>query len=345
MKGFVKIQVENQDDLWYLSHIIDLGDSIKGSTIRKIKLGDGSDRNVKIIKKKVFLRIDVEKIEFHKYSDNLRVSGKITEGPEDISTGTYHTFNIDDQTVFTLNKKEFLKYQLDKLKEATKPKKIGVLLCAFDRECATFALMKNYGFEVLSELCSNVQQKNSPEIIKSSSFYKDMEKLLKEYSEKYQASKIVIGSPAFWKEYLMKEIKEEGLRKKIITASINNTGKAGIGELIRRPEVITALSEDRIVSEINSVERLLTEIKMDGKAAYGMNEVLNAVNAGAVEELLVTDKLIHTKRQDGSYVELDNIMKTANSMQAKVHIISSDHDGGKKLDGLGGIGGILRYKL
>ena len=37
-------------------------------------------------------------------------------------------------------------------------------------------------------------------------------------------------------------------------------------------------------------------------------------------------------------------MRTVESMQGKVHIISSEHDGGKKLDGLGGLGALLRYK-
>jgi len=38
-------------------------------------------------------------------------------------------------------------------------------------------------------------------------------------------------------------------------------------------------------------------------------------------------------------------MKNTESMKGTVNIIGSDHDGGKKLDGLGGMGAILRYKL
>jgi hypothetical protein len=37
-KGEVTIKVENLDDLWYLSHIIDEDDFIKGKTLRKIKI-------------------------------------------------------------------------------------------------------------------------------------------------------------------------------------------------------------------------------------------------------------------------------------------------------------------
>ena len=42
---------------------------------------------------------------------------------------------------------------------------------------------------------------------------------------------------------------------------------------------------------------------------------------------------------------LDELMKKTEEMKGKIYLISSDHEGGKKLDGLGGIAAILRYKL
>ena len=38
-KGEAKLKIENMDDLWCLSHIIEPGDLVKGKTIRKIKIG------------------------------------------------------------------------------------------------------------------------------------------------------------------------------------------------------------------------------------------------------------------------------------------------------------------
>ena len=37
-------------------------------------------------------------------------------------------------------------------------------------------------------------------------------------------------------------------------------------------------------------------------------------------------------------------MREADSTQADVYIVSSEHDGGKTLDGLGGIAALLRYR-
>ena len=50
-KGEIRVKVENQEDLWYLSNIIDESDLIKGKTLRKIKLGEKEQRSQKIIKK------------------------------------------------------------------------------------------------------------------------------------------------------------------------------------------------------------------------------------------------------------------------------------------------------
>ena len=114
-KGEVKISTNSLDDLWYLSNIIENGDSVSGKTTRKIKIGD--DQNAKLVKKQVTLSIAVERVEFHKYSNSLRVSGKITQGTDDIPKGSYHTFDIDDNTTIKIIKPQWLNYQIEKLNE------------------------------------------------------------------------------------------------------------------------------------------------------------------------------------------------------------------------------------
>ena len=93
------------------------------------------------------------------------------------------------------------------------------------------------------------------------------------------------------------------------------------------------------------VEKVLTEISLDGKSVYGFKEVKGAVNSGAVEMLIVSDKFIQIKRQENKFTELDKLMRTVENLKGKVHIITSEHEGGKKLDGLGGVAALLRYKL
>ena len=342
-KGQLKVKIENLDDLWYLSTIIDEGDILKSKTQRKIKLG-GAGENAKVIIKTILISIHVEKVEFHKYYNILRVSGKVEEGTEDVAKGVYHTFSLEPNVLFSLQKEKFLSFQVDKLNEAEQQKPSSILICVFDREEATFAILKKYGYEILTELKGNVMKKDNPEKLKNT-FYKDIVQQLHEYDQRFKLTKIVLGSPAFWKEYLLAELVQDKLKEKVLLASCNNTGRNGITEVLKRQEVVSALKDDRIIKEINLVNDLKTAIATNEKSAYGIKDVLKAAEAGAIRLLLVTDTYIHKLREEGKYTQLDKIMKLVDTMNGDIHIISSDHDGGRELDGLGGAGALLRYKL
>jgi len=339
----VKVRIDSLDDLWYLSSIIEPGDFIFGKTFRKSS-SSKDERAKESVKKSVFLKLKVEKVEFSKTSNILKVLGIIEEGPDDIGKGDHHSFNLEEGSIILIIKQEWLSYQLAKLKEASSDKVAPILICVFDREEAYFALMKKYGYELLVHLAGDVQKKGDVES-KKGSFYQDIIKQLQDYDVRYHFSQIVLASPSFWKQELYKEFKDDFLKKKIVQATCSSVDKTSINEVLKRDEVKAALKQDRITQEINLVESLLVEIHKDALAAYGSKEVANAVEAGAVNDLLLTDNFLLDCREKGYYKKVDFLMRQVEKMKGFIHIISSEHDGGKKLDGLGGIGAILRYKM
>ena len=342
-KGEAKLKIENMDDLWCLSHIIEPDDFVKGKTIRKIKIGDNDQRKSTIIKKTIFIEIKVESIEFHEYSSVLRVSGTITQGPEDIQKGSYHTFNLEQGSIITLIKKQWLSFQIEKIKQASVETK-KILICVLDRDDVCFGLLKRQGFSLLSEIKGDVEKKADVKT-KTGNFYAEVVNKLYDYVKRYKIENIILASPSFWKEDLMKNIKDKEVKNKITLATCSCSGKEAINEVLKRPEVKNVLSQQRIAKELKLVESLLEEISKNNLAVYGLKETEKAVNAGAVEKLLVTDGLIQKTRLNKTYEKIDQMMKNIENMKGSVNIIGSDHDGGKKLDGLGGVGAILRYKL
>ena len=343
-KGEVKVLTQNLDDLWYLSTIIEPSDIVQGKTLRKIKPVSSEEKSKEATKKPVFIKLEVEKVEFSKYTNILRASGVIKEAPEEIPLGEHHTFNIDDNTAITIIKENWLKYQLDRLKEACSEKKSSLLICVHDREEAYFALFKKYGYEILAHIQGEVQKKRK-ENIKKENFYLIIINKIKEYVERHEIKQVILASPAFWKEDLMKELKDDELKQKIILATCSSATKNGIEEVIKRPEVREALKQERIAKEINKVEELFTEIAKNNLAVYGLKETENASSIGAVKDLLITDSFIQKSRSENFYNNVENIMKTVDRTKGEVEIISSEHESGKKLDGLGGIAAILRFKL
>jgi len=334
-----KVQVENQDDLWYLSQLIDKGDELRGRTYRKIKLS-GSAEKSKVEKKPVTLTISVEKTEF---SDNvLKVNGKVLTPTEDIPKGSYQSITLEENSTVEITKEKWLKYQIDRLKDAFSTKLKGILIVVMDRETALFALTKRYGYDILAKLEGEVQKKEERAVAKGS-FYEEIIKAVEQYTERYGLDNIIVASPAFWKEELLKRIKDNNLKKKIVVATCHSAEENAIKEVLRRDEIQTILKEERITKETALVEKLMEVISKDGKAAYGMDEVENAANAGAVEKLLITDTMINKSREEKNE-RLEAIMKTVDSLKGDIHIISSSHEAGKQLNGISGIAALLRYK-
>lgn len=341
-KEYVEATIENKNDLWYLSTIIEKGDKVSGKTLRKIKIGEGTDRNLKVTKKAVFLKIEVDKVDYS--PEILRVGGQIIEGPEDIPRGSHHSFNLEEGKQIRIIKEKWLKYQEDKLKEACEDAGAPLLMCVFDREEAYFATLSNKGCDIVGNIKGNVAKKADVQI-KSSNFYSEIIKQLEGYAERYKCEQIIVASPSFWKDEFMKELKNDDLKKKITLASCSSVGRTSFDELVKREEVKSAIRDQRFAKEINKVEKLLREVSKGELAAYGLDDVKKAVDAGAAAELMVTDGFIKKAREDGNYDDVESLLKNTEAMKGEVIIISSEHGGGQKLEGIGGIGAVLRYRI
>lgn len=339
--GELKVQAENKDDLWVLSQIIEPSDKVIGKSTRKVKLG-GSDAKEAVVKRTVTLEIEVEKLDYS--AEMLRIQGIVREGPEDVPKGSHHTVEVEEQTIIKIIKKKWMKYQIDRIEESTK-EKAAVIICILDRGEAGFALLKPYGFEWLSEFEGEVSKKGI-EDKKESQFYEQAAQMLADYSKRYNAERIVIASPAFWKDEFLAVLKKKysDVAKKVVLATCNATGAEGVNEVLKRPEIKTALLQQRVSKEINAVDELMKAISKEN-AAYGLKDVKEAADSGAVSMLLVTDKFIEKAKLNNTFAEIDSIMRAVDNSKGEIVIVSSSHEGGKELEGLGGIGALLRYKV
>lgn len=334
--GTLKLKPESAEDLWSLSTIIEPEDCVSGMSERKIKIG-GSEEKSRISRRYVFLKICVEKIE---YDRTLRVTGVIVEAPEDIPKGDYHTFDIEEGTIITLSKVKVSQYILKKLDDAVNKLSYSILIVAFDREEAMFALLKNQGYEMLLHLNGDVSKKDYAE--KTTNFYAEIIKQIKDYDSRYSFNNIIIASPAFWKDYLLEELKDDPLKSKMIMASCSGIDGSTITEILKRPELKKVLERERSSKESRLVDDLLGNIQK-GNAAYGLDEVMEKVISGNISDLLITENYIKKMRDEKRYDEIDSLMANVESLNAEVIIINSE-DAARKLDGLSGVACLLRWK-
>jgi len=114
--GFVKVLVNDLNDLWHLQGIIKPGDFVTAKTLRTIFV-EREETKEKVKKKLVMLKIKVEKVEFAQAKNVLRLSGKIEECPEEVQKGSYHTIEVGLGKVLAIEK-EWTREDMERLKKA-----------------------------------------------------------------------------------------------------------------------------------------------------------------------------------------------------------------------------------
>ncbi len=335
-EGELSLIAESLDDLWHLKYILEPGDMVYAFTKRRIEGATDKLRPEKADKKTVRLGIKVEKVEFHKFSNRLRVHGIIAEG---IDEGAYHTLNIEDGTNLSVVKK-WKNDQLERIKEAEiASKRPKVIIAMIEEGEACIGVVRQFGVEESSSLRQSL---GKGEGNKRNEFFGELASQLKWAAEKVDA--VILAGPGFTKEDFLDflKVKEAEIAKKVVLEDTSSIGISGFQEVLRRGAVDRIMEESRIGREAQLIEELIRELSIDGKAAYGMQDVKNAQNLGAIEFLLITDELLRTQREDNS---IDGFLKDVEHAQGKIVVFSTEFEPGKKLESLGGIAAILRFKV
>lgn len=335
-EGEISLVTESLDDLWHLKYIIEPGDIVYAFTKRRIEGATDKLRPEKADKKTVRLGIKVEKVEFHRFANRLRIHGIITDG---IDAGAYHTLNIEEGTNLSIVK-HWKNDQFERINEAViASKRPRVIIATIEEGEACIGVVRQFGIEETSCLRQSL---GKGEGNRRNEFFGELASQLKWASEKVEA--VILAGPGFTKEDFLEFLKarDAELTKKIVLEDTSSIGVSGFQEVLRRGAVDRIMQESRIGREAKLIEELMKEISTDGKAAYGMADVKNAHGFGAIETLMITDELLRTSRESNS---IDDFLKEVEQSQGKIVVFSTEFEPGKKLESLGGIAALLRFKV
>ncbi len=350
-KGIIQLIPENADDIYLLSLIIKPEDIVYAKTTRRIRRTSQDSVRPDEGRRETFtLGIKVEKVELIGMSEAIRIQGIIVEGPEDkIDLYSHHTLTIVPREQITIQKEKWEKNDLERLEEAVQAsKKAPLIIMALDSDEATIALVNNYSTRYVSNFSPSLTRKSSSvneyeEDIKQ--FWSYLTNYLLQLKKEYEPDLIVIAGPGFWKndfiEYAIKRAPE--LKPIIMDVSASTGSKTGITEVLSRGLPAKVAEERRASYESELVKEVLKRLgKNLGTIAYGWEEVEKAATYGAVEHLLVLDRLFMdpTTRE-----KVEKIIKLVKNSGGKITIMSSLHDTGKTIEGLTGIIALLRFSL
>ncbi|WOF15605.1 mRNA surveillance protein pelota [Methanoplanus sp. FWC-SCC4] len=328
--GEIKLFPENIDDLWHLQHLISYGDLSYATTFRSLDSATDKARPEKTEKKPVRLGIRVEKVEFHHNANRLRVSGVIEYGPD---TGFYHTLNVEAGHEISVVK-NWRQTDLERIERAVKASTTGLIhIITVEEGEAEIFRIRQYGPELVTGIISGTGKREG--LNNRQAFFADiLDNML------HITGPVVIAGPGFVKDDFMAfaNSKNPEVAARCITAETRRIGRGAVQEVIGLG-VLDKITEDiQLRREVEAMEELIKRLSSDGNAAYGFSEVSSAVDFGAVEHILVCDRLLRDRKTE-------EILEKAENMRASVIVLSTEFDPGRQLDALGGIAALLRFAI
>ena len=333
--GEIKLRVENPDDLWHLHNLLLPGDHVRASTTRREEVKTDKVRPERGEKVRVTLTIRVEDVEFQAFSDRLRISGVIVEGPQDL--GRHHTLNVGVDDVLSIIK-TWKAHELRRVDEAVAAaQKPLVAFLSLDDEEALIAQLRQYGVRELGTVRAPGHGKMFPSGDARTVFFDD---ILTQLRTTDIGEALIVLGPGFTREAFVEYLKarDPATAAKVHAHGTAHAGMQGIHEALKAGVGAKVFGESRVGIETRLVEKLLEAIATNQPCGYGPAEVQEAADAGAVETLLVSDAIV---RDPG----IEEVMRTVESARGTVVLISRHHEAGQKLEALGGIAALLRFPI
>jgi protein pelota len=348
-KGYVKVVPETVDDFWHLYNVIYRNDKVYAGTTREMKVDKKIGRPTRGERVPVFLGVNVEGVGWDKFLGRLRVHGTICDAPETVPAGAHHTLNITLNTPITIVKKVWARHQVERLRRASRTSEKPIIMVSLDDEGYLIAATAQFGIEERVEervkLPGKLETDRRSEAT-SEYFGKALNSLRQVWSQSH--SPIVIIGVGFVKDEFAKFVRNEAAdvaASVLDVKGVNNGGIAGIHEALRSGVLLKTMKKMRVAEETEVVEEILKRLGRDeARVAYGFEEVKSAADMGAVERVVLTDKMLRDSSDEKRRL-IEDVLETVEKKGGAVMVVSTEHEAGVQLSGLGGLAALLRFSL
>ncbi len=328
--GEIRLFPESADDLWHLQHLILPGCLVYATTLRSVEGATDRLRPEKQEKRPVRLGIRVEQVEFHDYAVRLRVFGCIESG---VDEGSHHTLNLEPGYEVSVIR-TWHQADLDRIDRAVRSVGAGAVhILAIEEGEAELYRMHSYGpHQVFSVTAGSGK---GMECSTRQDMYDAVIGVLAPVT-----GPLIIAGPGFIKEDFAKRLRslQPDRAAPVLVIETRRSGRGAVQEVIGQGVLEKLTGDLQLAREVTFMEELIARIAKNEPAAYGRQEVSDAVKFGAVETLLVADCGLHDP-------DITTIINGAEAMRAGVVILSTRFEPGERLEKLGGIAALLRYPI
>jgi protein pelota len=334
---------ESLDDLWHLQYVLEPGDLVAGDTTRRIQRDDEELRDTGGEREHMHVTIGVEEVEFHKFSNRLRVAGTIEDCSREDQLGLHHTLNVEDHDEVEVTK-HWKPDQLDRLEEAEESAdNPDVVIATVEEGEAHIHTLAQYGTESRGTFTGTTGK---------GEYARGRGELFAELADalaRMDADAFILAGPGFTKQDASDHIESEHpeVAEKMTVVDTASVGDRGVHEVLKRGAVEDVQRETRIAAEADAIDELTKRIATGHEAAYGPEQVTKAAEYGAIDELLILDEKLREERgPDGDWdIDVNELITDVERKGGEITVFSSEFDPGLQLRNLGGVAALLRYRL
>ena len=339
----ISVVPESLDDLWHLTYILEPGDSVSGDTTRRIQRDDDKMRDTGGQREPMWIEIEVADVEFAKFSNRLRVGGEIVDCSREDQLGFHHTFNIEEHDEVTIEKVWQID-QLERLEEAVEAaEQPDVAIVTVEEGQAHVHTVAQYGVEERATITGTTGK---------GEYARGRDELFAEITavvKRLDVEAIILAGPGFTKQDALDYIEDNAAAdaEKIQVVDTASVGDRGVHEVLKRGAVDRIQTETRISNEAELIDELMERIAEGAEVAYGIEEVAEAAEYGAVDRLLILDERLRAERagEGGWDLDINDVVEDVERQGGEVTVFSHEFDPGQQLSNLGGIAALLRYRL
>ncbi|XP_069044422.1 protein pelota homolog [Lepisosteus oculatus] len=357
--GQVTLIPEEPEDMWHTYNLLQVGDSLRASTIRKVQT-ESSTGSVGSSRVRTTLTISVETIDFDTQACQLRVKGTNIQENEFVKMGAYHTIELELNRKFTLAKKVWDSVVLDRIEQACDPaQKADVAAVVMQEGLANIVLVTPAMTLLRAKVEVTIPRKRRGSCAQHDKalerFYDAVMQGILRHVNFDVVKCVLVASPGFVKDQFCSFMFQQAVktdnklllenRSKFLQVHSSSGHKYSLKEVLSDPAVTNRLSDTKAAGEVKTLEDFYKMLQHEpDRAFYGIAHVEKANEALAVDVLLISDELF--RHQDvatrSRYVRLvDSVRENAGS----VRIFSSLHVSGEQLNQLSGVAAILRFPV
>ncbi|UNQ72572.1 hypothetical protein [Infirmifilum sp. NZ] len=337
----LRLVVETTEDLYYLLLLIRRGDVVYAWTTRQLRIEreTGVEKGERV---KVYVGIEAEKVSYSKFTKSMRLTGRVTDAPEDVHMkGSYHTLSLSvGDEVLIVKKNGIGAFDRDVLRRASSLIKKVLVISVGDDEI-TVGILSPVGVEVRSNIPYYSRRGDRETSIRESvlpALTRQME-LLKSHYRVEEYDEVVVLTTERLLSSVEEALEEAGIKARVI--KVSEGGEAGVYELLRRQDLRPLFTEIRSVVEAEEAEKLIDELfKGSGRVIVGLEAVEKVSEWGVVEEVVIVDELFF---DDTSRERVFGLLDKLSS--ARFILVDSESEVGRMLKKLGGVMARLYYAL